>query len=160
MPVSPLVPTTCQQITSSEPPLRHWWWFTYPAWRGCMSYVMYCWSLCRYITSKGRLLYIFPPSPWLNQTINTIIFDLKNNTSSTIKMDKAKAAVGSFLNKDGKHDTTVHEVRESIIRPVWIFLRLNRASIPPSPTRTSFAPNIKTSRRQVSTFLPRPQITI
>lgn len=28
-------------------------------------------------------------------------------------MDKAKAAVGSFLNKDGKHDTTVHEVRES-----------------------------------------------
>merc|ERR1712093_784779 len=24
-------------------------------------------------------------------------------------MDKAKAAVGSFLHKDGKHDTTVHE---------------------------------------------------
>merc|ERR1712093_278669 len=25
------------------------------------------------------------------------------------QMDKAKAAVGSFLRKDGKHDTTVHE---------------------------------------------------
>merc|ERR1712093_347118 len=25
------------------------------------------------------------------------------------QMDKAKAAVGSFLHKDGKHDTTVHE---------------------------------------------------
>jgi hypothetical protein len=25
-------------------------------------------------------------------------------------MEKAKAAVGNFLHKDGKHDTTVHEV--------------------------------------------------
>jgi hypothetical protein len=25
-------------------------------------------------------------------------------------MEKAKAAVGNFLSKDGKHDTTVHEV--------------------------------------------------
>ncbi|KAL5330432.1 hypothetical protein ACEPPN_003960 [Leptodophora sp. 'Broadleaf-Isolate-01'] len=37
-------------------------------------------------------------------------------------MDKAKAAVGSFLNKDGKHDTTVHEsvnpavTNENVIR--------------------------------------------
>merc|ERR1712098_867783 len=28
---------------------------------------------------------------------------------TSTKMDKAKAAVGSFLHKDGKHDTTVHE---------------------------------------------------
>jgi hypothetical protein len=25
-------------------------------------------------------------------------------------MEKAKVAVGNFLSKDGKHDTTVHEV--------------------------------------------------
>ncbi|TVY32316.1 hypothetical protein LOCC1_G008536, partial [Lachnellula occidentalis] len=29
--------------------------------------------------------------------------------TTSITMDKAKAAVGSFLSKDGKHDTTVHE---------------------------------------------------
>jgi len=28
-------------------------------------------------------------------------------------MEKAKAAVGNFLHKDGKHDTTVHEVKSS-----------------------------------------------
>lgn len=30
--------------------------------------------------------------------------------NTLIKMEKAKAAVGNFLSKDGKHDTTVHEV--------------------------------------------------
>jgi hypothetical protein len=32
------------------------------------------------------------------------------STYPTINMEKAKAAVSSFLSKDGKHDTTVHEV--------------------------------------------------
>lgn len=30
--------------------------------------------------------------------------------TTSINMEKAKAAVGNFLHKDGKHDTTVHEV--------------------------------------------------
>lgn len=32
-------------------------------------------------------------------------------------MEKAKAAVGNFLSKDGKHDTTVHEVILYISHP-------------------------------------------
>jgi len=29
-------------------------------------------------------------------------------------MEKAKAAVGNFLSKDGKHDTTMHEVKSAL----------------------------------------------
>jgi hypothetical protein len=34
-------------------------------------------------------------------------------------MEKAKAAVGNFLSKDGKHDTTVHEVYSPITVTIY-----------------------------------------
>lgn len=63
-------------------------------------------------------------------------------------MEKAKQAVSGFLHKDGKHDTTVHEVHI----PIQPFFRVrilidSRASIPQLPTRKSTAPNMMRRKR-------------
>jgi hypothetical protein len=60
--------------------------------------------------------YITPPRSFLTSSSYSYIVLLEVIKSSStyhhtsIKMEKAKAAVGNFLSKDGKHDTTIHEV--------------------------------------------------
>jgi hypothetical protein len=39
-----------------------------------------------------------------------ISLEFSTQNKQHITMEKARAAVGSFLSRDGKHDTTVHEV--------------------------------------------------
>ena len=55
-------------------------------------------------------------------------------------MDKAKAAVGSFLHKDGKHDTTVHEVRDPLAHyfgtTIYTLQTVNPAVTQENVTRT------------------------
>ena len=55
-------------------------------------------------------------------------------------MDKAKAAVGSFLHKDGKHDTTVHEVRNPLAHyfgtTIYTLQTVNPAVTQENVTRT------------------------
>jgi hypothetical protein len=57
------------------------------------------------------------------------IFNHNNLTSSN--MEKAKAAVGNFLHKDGKHDTTVHEVN-LVTFPVYMTCSNYRSDRQPS----------------------------
>jgi hypothetical protein len=54
----------------------------------------------------------FPPT---SKFIPRLSIYPSTNYQTNSTMDKAKASVKSFLAKDGKHDTTVHEVRIQFI---------------------------------------------
>ena len=71
--------------------------------------------------ASTRTSFLNTSYPTTNQLIN-----------QSIEMEKAKAAVGSFLSKDGKHDTTVHEVRVLATSIIYPPLTSNRQSTQPS----------------------------